>query len=184
MRKVIILFVVLALCVLPASSKGLKKASPEEKRARISEMADATIQELLADSPGATELFGKAYGYAVFDNLKLSLMISGGGGQGVAINRSSGARIYMKMGTVGLNIGLGGQKYQLVFLFQDSKRFNDFVEHGWQADAQANAVAGTEGASAGTTFKNGMAVYQITEAGLMLQADIAGTKYWKSKLNN
>ena len=44
-------------------------------------------------------------------------------------------------------------------------------------------MAGTAGASAGTTFKNGMAVYQITEAGLMLQADIAGTKYWKSKLN-
>ena len=146
-------------------------------------MADATIQELLADNPGAAELFAKAYGYAVFDNLKLSLMISGGGGQGVAVNKSSGGRTYMKMGTVGLNIGLGGQKYQLVFLFQDSKRFNDFVEHGWQADAQANAVAGTEGVSKGTTFKNGMAVYQITEAGLMLQADIAGTKYWKSKLN-
>ena len=109
MRKVIILFVVLALCILPASSKGLKKASPEEKRARINEMADATIQELLADSPGAAELFAKAYGYAVFDNLKLSLMISGGGGQGVAVNKSSGGRTYMKMGTVGLNIGLGGQ---------------------------------------------------------------------------
>ena len=35
-----------------------------------------------------------------------------------------------------------------------------------------------------TTFVNGLAVFQITEAGLMLQADIAGTRYWKSdKLN-
>jgi lipid-binding SYLF domain-containing protein len=90
----------------------------------------------------------------------------------------------MKMGTVGLNLGLGGQKYQLVFFFQDARRFNSFVDHGWQADAQANAVAGTKGAAAGTTFRNGMAVYQITEAGLMLQADIAGSKYWKSKKLN
>ena len=184
MQKTLVLLVILALCVLPASSAGTKKAGPEEKKTRINEMADTTIQELLAESPGAKELFDKAYGYAVFDNLKLSLMISGGGGQGVAVNKSSGARTFMKMGTVGLNIGLGGQKYQLVFFFQDSKRFNGFVEHGWQADAQANAVAGTEGVAAGTTFKNGMAVYQITEAGLMLQADIAGTKYWKSKKLN
>ncbi len=184
MRKTLILLVMFALCILPAASKGTKMVSKDEKRARINEMADATIQELLAEKPKAQELFDKAYGYAVFDNLKLSLMISGGGGQGVAVNKSTGARTFMKMGTVGLNLGLGGQKYQLVFLFQDSKRFNDFVEHGWQADAQANAVAGTAGASAGTTFKNGMAVYQITEAGLMLQADIAGTKYWKSKKLN
>ena len=184
MRKLIVLLVVFALCVLPAASKGMKKAGADEKKTRISEMADATIQELLAESPGAQELFDKAYGYAVFDNLKLSLFISGGGGQGVAVNKSSGARTFMKMGTVGLNIGLGGQKYQLVFFFQDSKRFDGFVEHGWQADAQANAVAGTAGVGAATTFKNGMAVFQITEVGLMLQADIAGTKYWKSKKLN
>jgi lipid-binding SYLF domain-containing protein len=185
MKRLLVLSVILALSVLPAVAEGMKSAGPDVKRTRINEMADATIKALMADSPGAKELFAKAHGYAVFDNLKLSLIISGGGGQGVAVQTSSGARTFMKMGTVGLNIGLGGQKYQLVFLFQDSKTFDNFVKHGWQADAQANAVAGKDGVGAGTTFKNGMAVYQITEAGLMLQADIAGTKYWKSKkLNN
>ena len=54
----------------------------------------------------------------------------------------------------------------------------------WEAEASANAVAGDKGANAGTVFRNGMAVYQLTEAGLMVQADISGTKYWKSKLND
>jgi hypothetical protein len=29
-----------------------------------------------------------------------------------------------------------------------------------------------------------MAFYQLTEGGLMLQADISGTKYWKNKKLN
>ena len=38
--------------------------------------------------------------------------------------------------------------------------------------------------NAETTFRNGLAVYQLTGTGLMLQADIAGTKYWKNRKLN
>jgi lipid-binding SYLF domain-containing protein len=156
----------------------------QDKRDKINAMSKETLNKLFEKSPSAKKLHDKAYGYAVFDNIKLSLMISGGGGHGVAVNKKAGKRTYMKMGTAGLNIGLGGQKYQIVFLFQTEKRFKDFVEKGWEADANANAVAGKKGANAEATFRNGMAFYQMTGAGLMLQADIAGTKYWKNgKLN-
>ena len=37
----------------------------------------------------------------------------------------------------------------------------------------------TAGADKAVGFSNGMAVFQMTEKGLMLQADISGTKYWK-----
>jgi lipid-binding SYLF domain-containing protein len=124
-------------------------------------------------------------GYAVFENVKVSLGISGGGGRGVAVAKESGHRTYMRMGTVGLNLGLGGQKYKVIFLFQDEDVFRNFVEKGWQAGADANAVAGPAGANAAATFNQGLAVYQLTDAGLMLQVDISGTKYWKNeKLNS
>ena len=42
----------------------------------------------------------------------------------------------------------------------------------------------TTGAEAKTDFSNGMAIYQITDKGLMAFADIAGTKYWKNKKLN
>ncbi|MEX2016826.1 MAG: lipid-binding SYLF domain-containing protein, partial [Candidatus Hydrogenedentales bacterium] len=142
------------------------------------------VESLTARDATASELLQNAYGYAVFNSIKISLWITGGGGHGVAVNKSNGHRTYMRMGTAGLNIGLGGQKYQIVFLFEDKKTFDRFVEKGWEADASANAVAGTEGANAEATFRNGMAYYQITDKGLMLQADIAGTKYWKNKKLN
>ena len=176
----ILMVLLVALSVGTASAEGKKG----DKRSKIDGMAKETLDELFADVPQAKQLYNKAYGYAVFDNVKISLMISGGGGHGVAVVKSSNARTYMRMGTVGLNIGLGAQKYQIVFLFQSKERFNDFVNKGWEADASANAVAGPHGANAEATFRDGMAFYQITEMGLMLQADIAGTKYWKNKKLN
>ena len=89
----------------------------------------------------------------------------------------------MKMGTAGIGFGIGGQKYQVVFLFQDSKTFTKFVEKGWKADASARRLP-EPGAEATSGFVNGIAVYQITDKGLMTSADIAGTKYWKNKKLN
>ncbi|MCZ6662356.1 MAG: YSC84-related protein [Actinobacteria bacterium] len=185
--SVFILCLVTAMCV-PAlageaqpSHKELKKAS---KRAKIDEMAAESIKELMSKSKKARVLHNKSYGYAVFDNLKFAFGLSGGGGVGVARNRDTGEKTYMKMGTAGLSLGIGGQKYQVIFLFQDKMTFDNFVNKGWEAGGNANAVAGPVGVNAPATFTNGLAVYQITEGGLMLQADIAGTKYWKYKKLN
>jgi len=165
-------------------SPDWKSTKKEGKRQKIDAMAKESLDTLFAEAEKSKGLYDQAYGYAVFDNLKISLGVTGGGGVGVAVNKSTGDRTYMKMGTGGLNLGLGGQKYQVVFLFQDAKTFNTFVEKGWKAEGSANAVAGTAGANAQTNFTNGMAFYQLTEGGLMLQADISGTKYWKNKKLN
>ena len=59
------------------------------------------------------------------------------------------------------------------------------VVKGWQADAGATASAGKNAAEAKTNFVNGNAIYQLTEKGLMLNADLVGTKYWQhDKLND
>lgn len=175
--------------LLPGAAAGdqdddWKSLKNESKRLKIDEMADEALNEVMNTNWKAQELFESAYGWAAFDNLKIAFGISGGGGNGVAVNKSSGERTYMKMGTGGIGFGLGGQKYQVIFLFQDEKTFHNFVEKGWKADASAQAAAGTDGANATTGFVNGIAVWQITEKGLMASADVTGTKYWKNnKLN-
>jgi len=167
-----------------SAKKEIKDGSPMITVKRRFHPTTETLDALFESSPQAKELHGSAFGYAVFSNIKISLVITGGGGHGVAVNRQSGQRTYMHMGTAGLNLGLGGQKYQVVFLFETEKAFRDFVDVGWQAEASANAAAGTKGANAAAGFRNGVAIYQITDKGLMAQADISGTKYWKSKKLN
>lgn len=167
-----------------AAKAAKADAARAEKRAKIDAMAKTTLDDLFARSPPAKALFAKAAGHAVFDNTKVALGISGGGGQGVAVVGRDGDRTYMKMGTGGVGFGLGAQNYQVVFLFETRQALDGFVEKGWQADASAQAAAGSAGANAEATFRNGVAVWQITDKGLMASADIAGTKYWKNdKLN-
>jgi lipid-binding SYLF domain-containing protein len=161
-----------------------KSLKQESKRMKIDEMAKGALDQLLATNAKAKDLYENSYGWAVFDNLKIAIGISGGGGTGVAVEKATENKTYMKMGTGGVGLGLGANKYQVIFLFQDSKTFNNFVTSGWQADAGATASAGTAAADAKTNFVNGLAIYQITEKGLMANADVAGTKYWKDdKLN-
>jgi len=189
--RVIAVFLVALALVAPATllaaddtGEDWKSLKADSKRAKINETADAALNEVMNKNWKAQELFDSAYGWAVFDNLKIAFLISGGGGNGVAINKGTGERTYMKMGTGGIGLGLGGQKYQVVFLFQDEKTFFNFVEKGWKADASAQAAAGDDGANATTGFVNGVAVWQITDSGLMALADITGTKYWKNKKLN
>jgi lipid-binding SYLF domain-containing protein len=171
-----------ALLAFPTPAEAdslLKKKEASEKRAEIDQMAEDALSELFSESSEAKQLYENAYGYAAFDNAKVALLISGGGGAGVAVRKGSGERTYMRMGTAGLNIGLGAQHYRVVFLFQTKEAFDRFVEKGWKAEANANIAAGKRGENATTTFENGVAVYQMTEAGLMAQVDISGTRYWK-----
>jgi lipid-binding SYLF domain-containing protein len=180
---------VAALALVPAlgMAAGEKADKPSkkdekvaERRKEIDDMAKATLDRLLAESAGAKTLYDKANGYAVFDNTKVAVLVGGGGGKGVAVDKTTGARTYMKMGTAGVGVGLGGQSYNVVFLFETREALDRFVEHGWQADTAATAAAGKEGATAEATFRDGVAYFQLTQAGLMAYADIAGTKYWKN----
>jgi lipid-binding SYLF domain-containing protein len=194
MKRSIIMVFCLALAaafvgVPAAPSFGQEKGDWESmkkdaKRAELNATADEALKELLGQSDKAKQLYGKSYGWAVFDNMKITVGLSGGGGNGVAVAKGSGKRTYMKMGTVGVSIGIGAKKYQVVFLFEDEGTFAKFVDKGWQADATASAVAGTAGAEGQTGFSNGMASYVLTDKGLMAAADLSGTKYFKNKKLN
>ncbi len=170
-------------CVSAVAQDGTKSKS-QRKRETIDIMAQGALDDLFAKDKHARELYDLSYGYAIFDSVKVMFGVSGGGGSGVAVIKNTGQRVYMKMGTGGLGLGLGGQKAQIIFLFQDRKTVEDFIYNGWQGDASANAVAGTSGANASTSFTKGMTIYQITGSGLMLKADAAATKYWVDKRLN
>ena len=147
MKKTVMLIAAFAVIVLilPTTSslsaeESWKSLKRESKRMKIDETAQETLNTLFASSPKAENLYEISYGWAVFDNLKLAFGFSGGGGNGVAKVRESGEKTYMQTGTAGIGIGLGINKYQVVFLFQDSRTFKNFVEQGWQAEATASTA--------------------------------------------
>lgn len=148
-----------------------------EKRAEIDQMAETALDELFAEHPQARQLYEEAAGYAAFSSTEVSAGIKAGGGKGVAVDKETNERTYMNMKTGGVSLGLGGQQYQLVMLFETDQQFDQFVNGQWQGDLGASAVAGESAAGVGMNFRDGVAVFPISEKGLLLEADLTGTKF-------
>jgi len=160
--------------------------TPEEARAEIITMRSTTLNDLYQLAPQSKKEIQAAAGYAVFSNFGMNIfLISTANGAGIAHNNKTGKDIYMNMFSGGAGIGLGIKKFRGVFVFDNQQTFNDFVNTGWQAGAQADAAAqhDDEGAAlaASLDVAPGVKLYQITDDGLALQATIQGTKYWKDE---
>jgi lipid-binding SYLF domain-containing protein len=148
------------------------------RRDEIDRNAQETLDELFKAQGNARELYDRAAGYAVFTATKAGFIVSGGGGTGVAVNKTSGQRTYMRMGTGGIGFGIGAQRYSMIILFEGEAHLNRFVTGGWDSSATAQAAAGKEGVSVRSSFIDGIAFFQLTDKGLMAHADVSGTRFW------
>lgn len=181
--SVLTVAIALILSSLPIQAHAESVAA---KREKILHMRNETLAKLYKIHPAARREVHRAVGYAVFSNIGVNLiLLSAGGGSGVAHDNRTGRNIYMKMVTGGFGFGLGVKDFRGVFIFHTRKAFDHFVNSGWEAGAQADAAAKSGkkgGALAGAfTVAPGVDLYQITENGLALQATIQGTKYYKDK---
>ena len=86
--SILVLAVLLATSMAVAQDDDSKKeANKDEKRAEINKVADEAIEEVVQGSEKAKALFAKAKGWAVFDNLRVTFIVSGGGGTSVAVSK-------------------------------------------------------------------------------------------------
>jgi lipid-binding SYLF domain-containing protein len=179
--------VVLLVATLPTAVLAASKT--EKKQADIRQMQQEVLTKLYSEKAGTKAEVAGAEGYAVFSNLGINLfLVSTGSGKGIAHDNKSGKDTFMKMFSGGVGIGLGVKNFSAVFVFHTRAAFDQFVEKGWDFSGQADAAAETKSAGgsaeAAADIGSGVTVYQMTEAGLALQATLQGTKYWQNdKLN-
>jgi len=89
----------------------------------------------------------------------------------------------MKMLELQAGLGMGVKKFSVIFVFDNEKAFNSFVNSGWQFGAQTTAAAttGNKGASmqGAVSVSDGVWMYQLTDMGLALEITAKSTKYYK-----
>lgn len=179
--KNIIIFLFLALILNSCATSGAR--SPQEKRQTVNKMRSDVLSELYKLKPQTRSMIAQAPGYAVFSNANVNVIFASfSGGYGVVRNNKTGRDTYMKMAEVGVGFGLGIKDFRAVFIFHDSITMNDFINSGWEFGAHADAAAKASdkgGAVGGEILVDNITIYQLTEAGLALQATVKGTKYWK-----
>jgi lipid-binding SYLF domain-containing protein len=183
-RKFLALITAATATTLLAGCMSPKGDTASDKRAEARNMRSETLAKLYAAEPGAKAQIAKAKGYAVFSNVGVNvILLSGGSGWGIARDNATGRDSYMKMASAGIGLGLGVKDFRGVFVFTSRGAMESFIESGWDASAQADAAA--KAADKGDAWAGavdvapGIKLYQITEAGLALQATVQGTKYWK-----
>jgi lipid-binding SYLF domain-containing protein len=178
---------------------GAKGDTAEEKRAHIREIQRQTLADLYREKPGVQARLEKAAGYAVFSNMNVKIfMIGSGNGYGVAVDNATKKETFMKMLEVGGGVGLGVSDLRAVMIFHDKEAFKKFIDTGLEFSGKASAEGqvGDQGMAARQEAKiaaageedvqlvQGVEVYQLTKNGVMAQAMLYGTKYWKdSDLN-
>jgi lipid-binding SYLF domain-containing protein len=150
-----------------------------ERRQEILDMSKSAITALSKDA-SAKELIDDSYGHAVFDTTKGGFIVTGAGGTGVAMRKNGANPVYMHMGSGGVGLGAGLENYKFIVLFENEEVYERFIDGEWSAGATAQAAAGRDGAAVVGKFVNGVAVYHITDKGLIAQADVSGVRFWPS----
>ena len=187
---IVVIVLLLAAATSPPPASGADDSKKKEKaRADIQKMEKETLSRLFKAQPHAKASVEKAAGYAVFSNFGMKILVAGGGsGKGVAVNNATKKKAYMKMVEVQAGLGMGVKKFRLVWVFENQKDLDGFINSGWELGGQTSAAAQASGQ--GAAFAGAMSVapgvwlYQLTDDGLALELTAKGTKYYRdSDLN-
>ena len=123
----------------------------KSKKTFVRQMRDDTLAELYAEKPETKKMIKKAPGYAVFSDINVNIIfVSASNGYGLVVDNDTGKETYMKMAQVGVGFGLGLKDFRAVFIFENKKAMDKFVNKGWEFGAHADAAvkSGKKGAAA------------------------------------
>jgi lipid-binding SYLF domain-containing protein len=175
----------LAGCTTTKSS-GDSAATDMSKRQSIDASVDGTMSRLYTTVQGSRELVSKARGILVFPSvLQVGFVVGGQYGEGALRVGGSTAGYYSTIsGSFGLQAG--AQSKAIIFLFMTQDALDKFRQSdGWSVGADASVAlvkVGANGAVDTTTATAPVEVFILTNAGLMADVSLAGTKVSKLKI--
>ncbi len=151
-----------------------KQEEIQQEKADIRKMAKETLSRLYKLQPSAKKTISKSAGYAVFSNFGMKIFFAGGGsGKGIVFDNKTKKQTFMKMVEIQAGLGLGVKKFRLVWVFENYKDVDEFINSGWELGGQTSAAAklGDEGgAFAGAmSVSPGIWLYQLTNDGIAIE---------------
>jgi lipid-binding SYLF domain-containing protein len=161
-------------------------AASASKRESIDASVNATLSRLYSTVPGSRELVAKSRGVLVFPNvLQAGFIVGGQSGNGAL--RVGGSTVgYYNTSSLSVGLQAGAQSKAIVFLFMTQEALDEFRgSDGWAAGAGASVALvkmGANGAVDTTTATAPVQVVVLTNAGLMGDVSINGTKVTKLKI--
>lgn len=187
-QKMIMTAAMLTLFLVMFACSTTPKTQPEKDTARdsIRAMTQQTLVDLYKKEPAAKGAVAGSTGYAVLSDFGFKIMFMGGAhGKGMAVDSATKQETFMKMTEFQPGLGVGAEKFRLLFIFETPEAYNKFVTSGWEFGADALAAAKSEseggGVAGAVTFREGVKMYQLSETGAIVGVSITGAKYYRDK---
>jgi hypothetical protein len=148
-----------------------KGDSPEEKRLVVLNQREEMLAELYRTKPELKDRIQKAAGYATFKQTDMNLfLLASGRGYGVLKDNKTGKDTFMCVASLGTGVGMGVKDLRVVFVFNDAKVMQQFVEQGVQFGGKGDAsakykdtgVSAEGGAKANVDVKEGTVATGVT----------------------
>ncbi|MBN3812005.1 YSC84-related protein [Paraburkholderia sp. Ac-20347] len=161
-------------------------ATDMSKRQSIDASVDNAMAKLYSTVPGSRELIAKSRGVLVFPSvLQAGFIVGAQYGEGALRVGGSTAGYYSTVsGSFGLQAG--AQSKAVIFAFMTQESLEKFrATDGWAAGADASVALVTIGANGAVdtnTATHPVEVFVMTNAGLMADVSLAGTKVSRLKI--
>jgi lipid-binding SYLF domain-containing protein len=175
----------LAGCTTNRNAGAEQAAGAADEHRSIDADVDSTIQRLYATVSGSRELVAKARGVLVFPSvLQAGFIVGAQYGKGsLRVGGSTVGYYSTTSGSFGLTAG--AQSKALIFLFMTQDALDKFRNSdGWSAGADASVALvkmGANGSIDTTTATKPVEVIVLTNAGLMADVSLEGTKVSRLK---
>ncbi|VVE53686.1 lipoprotein [Pandoraea iniqua] len=156
------------------------------KRREIDASVNGALDKMYASVKGSRELVNKARGVLVFPSvLQAGFVVGGEYGEG-ALRVGGNTQGYYNTVTASFGLQIGAQSKAVIFLFMTQDALDKFQRtDGWTAGADASVALvkiGANGAVDLNTATSPVEVIVMTNAGLMANLNVEGTKVTKLKI--
>jgi lipid-binding SYLF domain-containing protein len=175
MNKIRLAILTLSLLIIAGGCATV----PEKKESRT--VLGSQVQEAItifkSKDPSIKTFFEDSYGYAVIPKIfKGAFWIGGAYGNGEVFEKDAMVG-YCSMSQATLGFSFGGEFFREIIFFRDKEDVDKFKYGNFAFAAQASGIILSSGAAAKVDYKDGMAVFVMTDFGLMIDASLGGQKF-------
>ena len=156
----------------------------KKERQEILSMADETLKRLYKEHPEAKEEIKNSYGYGIFEAQVVNVLLYvAGNARGVVYDNKTKTPVFMNAVKMGTGPGVGYKSFHGVLIFDNETVFDQLTTIGVQVSATGDAMIklGDKGTqkSSSVSLVPGVAFYQMTDSGLVVQANWGTAKFTK-----
>jgi lipid-binding SYLF domain-containing protein len=155
---------------------------PYEKVKLESETSEA-VEIMKEKDPSMQTIFDNSYAYAILPKVFKGAFLAGFAyGRGEVYEKGQMVG-YCEMKQASGGLSLGGEFYREIIFFRELQDLERFRTGEYAFAAQVTGVAIKWGAAAKADYKDGMAVFIMTDVGAMVDASLGGQKFeYESKV--